>query len=212
MNQADEFFSKVDKEDSIKELVDGVSEVLVIENKDFLVPTLSSETEELSPGNETSEEIDEEVEGELESSELRPDTQESQEEIEEIEEPEEEESEEDESYDSEEVSSDEETGSLSEENTEDNDGAEYTQEESTESDADIQQGGVLQSISESHQYMFIQELFAGDSNKFQDAIAHVEEHQSFDEAVEYLVQSYARELDWNMNSDEVKELLKVIFR
>ncbi len=71
---------------------------------------------------------------------------------------------------------------------------------------------MMSSISVNQQYMFAQELFNGDANTFQKAISELESFESFDESVEHLVSQYARKYDWDMNSDEVKELLKVIFR
>lgn len=75
-----------------------------------------------------------------------------------------------------------------------------------------QPGTILSSVSVNQKYMFVQELFDGDANTFQKALAEIEYSGSFDDAVEYLVTNYARQFDWDMNSDEVKELLKVIFR
>ncbi len=75
-----------------------------------------------------------------------------------------------------------------------------------------QPGSILNSVSVNQKYMFVQELFDGDANTFQKALAEIEHSGSFDDAVEHLVTNYARQYDWDMNSDEVKELLKVIFR
>jgi hypothetical protein len=73
-------------------------------------------------------------------------------------------------------------------------------------------GSIMDSISINHKYMFLQELFGGDNDNFTTAIQDVENMDSFDEAVSYLVSQYSKKYEWNMNSDEVKELLKVIFR
>ena len=73
-------------------------------------------------------------------------------------------------------------------------------------------GSISSGISVNQKYMFVQELFGADANAFQTSIAEIENFSSFDEAVEYLVTNYARQFDWDMNSDEVKELLKVVFR
>lgn len=75
-----------------------------------------------------------------------------------------------------------------------------------------QPGAILNSVSVNQKYMFVQELFDGDANTFQKALTEIEHSGSFDDAVEHLVTNYARQYDWDMNSDEVKELLKVIFR
>jgi len=71
---------------------------------------------------------------------------------------------------------------------------------------------IMEAISVNNRYMFVNDLFEGDKEEFTDAIERIEECESFDEAVEILVQEYARNYDWDMNSDEVKELLKVVFR
>lgn len=73
-------------------------------------------------------------------------------------------------------------------------------------------GSIMEAISVNNRYMFIKELFEGDSDEFNDAIEDLETCTSFDDAVEMLVQTHAKNLDWDMNSNEVKELLKVIFR
>lgn len=72
--------------------------------------------------------------------------------------------------------------------------------------------GILGLISLNHRYMFIKELFRNDKNEFENALFELEQYQSFDESVEYLVQSYAKHNEWDMQSDEVKEFLKVLFR
>lgn len=71
---------------------------------------------------------------------------------------------------------------------------------------------VFDAISINHRYMFLQELFDGDNELFTAALKEVDDCDTFDEAVEMLVQSYAKEFFWDMNSEEVKELLKVIYR
>jgi hypothetical protein len=71
---------------------------------------------------------------------------------------------------------------------------------------------VFEAISINHRYMFLQELFDGDNELFTTALKEVDACDSFDEAVEKLVQNYAKDFFWDMNSDEVKELLKVVYR
>jgi VIT1/CCC1 family predicted Fe2+/Mn2+ transporter len=70
----------------------------------------------------------------------------------------------------------------------------------------------MEAISVNHRYMFTKELFDGSREAFTEAIAAIEACESFDDAVELLVQTYAKERAWDMNSEEVKELLKVVFR
>lgn len=71
---------------------------------------------------------------------------------------------------------------------------------------------ILESISLNHRYMFIQELFSNDKNLFESALDELENIDSFDASVEFLVQNYAKQHSWDMQSDEVKEFLKVLFR
>lgn len=73
-------------------------------------------------------------------------------------------------------------------------------------------GGILELISLNHRYMFIKELFRNDKNEFENALYELEQYNSFDESVEFLVQGYAKHNEWDMQSDEVKEFLKVLFR
>ncbi|HHP7240604.1 MAG TPA: hypothetical protein ACFCUD_02980 [Cyclobacteriaceae bacterium] len=71
---------------------------------------------------------------------------------------------------------------------------------------------ILSSISLNQQFMFSRDLFNDDKETFEEAISKVDGMDSFDEAVSLLVKEYAKKYKWDMNSPEVKELLKVIFR
>lgn len=71
---------------------------------------------------------------------------------------------------------------------------------------------VLSSISVNQRYMFINELFEGDNEEFLVAFDKIEECKSFDDSVELLVNGYAKKYGWDMGSDNVKELLKTVFR
>lgn len=71
---------------------------------------------------------------------------------------------------------------------------------------------IMEAISVNHRYMFTKELFDGDRDAFVSAVDRLESCESFDDAVELLVQNYAKQRSWDMNSEEVKELLKVVFR
>lgn len=71
---------------------------------------------------------------------------------------------------------------------------------------------ILEAISLNHRYMFINELFDGEADLFAEALEKVDNSDSFDNSVEVLVSTYAKDFHWDMNSDEVKELLKIIFR
>ncbi len=75
-----------------------------------------------------------------------------------------------------------------------------------------QLNSIMEAISVNHRYMFTKELFDGDRDAFVEAISTIDGKDSFDDAVELMVQKYANKRGWDMNSDEVKELLKVVFR
>jgi len=71
---------------------------------------------------------------------------------------------------------------------------------------------IMELISVNHRYMFIKELFRNDKNEFENALYELQEYDNFDDSVEFLVQGYAKHNEWDMQSDEVKEFLKVLFR
>lgn len=71
---------------------------------------------------------------------------------------------------------------------------------------------VLEAVSVNQEYMFTTELFGGEKSIFLDAVEKIESCDSFDESVEMLVSNYSKDYSWDMNSVEVKELLKVVFR
>lgn len=71
---------------------------------------------------------------------------------------------------------------------------------------------IQKSISVNQRYMFLNDLFGGDGEVYETALIQVENCASFDDSVELLVQNYSKKFEWDMNSDEVKELLKVIFK
>lgn len=67
-------------------------------------------------------------------------------------------------------------------------------------------------ININQRYMFVNDLFEGNEEDYETAMDEVENCDSFDSSVELLVQTYAKKYQWDMNADEVKELLKVIFK
>ncbi len=82
--------------------------------------------------------------------------------------------------------------------------------------AEVHQSQKIESITGSitvnQRYMFVNELFSNDGDLFVEAMGKVEGCESFDEAVELLIQSYSKKLEWDMNAPEVKELLKIVFK
>ncbi len=93
-----------------------------------------------------------------------------------------------------------------------NDQFEVTEKTVVEHHEEEKSSSLMKSISVNHQFMFVKELFKDDQVSFQNALYDLEEYDSFDDAVEFLVQGYAKEFEWDMQSNEVKELLKVLFR
>lgn len=79
-------------------------------------------------------------------------------------------------------------------------------------DSNKKESSILELISLNHRYMFIKELFLNDKHEFENALVELEDYDSFDTSVEFLVQGYAKHNEWDMQSDEVKEFLKVLFR
>jgi|TARA_B110000091_G_scaffold138588_1_gene148173 hypothetical protein len=71
---------------------------------------------------------------------------------------------------------------------------------------------ILSNISINHQYMFVKELFGDSDKKFKATITKIERLENFDAAVEYLIRNDAKEYQWDMSAEIVKELLKIIFR
>lgn len=68
------------------------------------------------------------------------------------------------------------------------------------------------SINLNQRYMFVNDLFEGNEADYNKALDEIDSSDSFDSSVEILVQNYSKKYVWDMNSDEVKELLKVIFK
>jgi hypothetical protein len=75
-----------------------------------------------------------------------------------------------------------------------------------------QSSDLLKSISVNNQFMFIRDLFNDDKVEFENTIYELEKLESFDDSVEFLVQGTAKENNWDMQSEVVKEFLKVLFR
>lgn len=239
---ADDYFADVDLSESQERLFTNLSEVAHIKLEDLLdeeefvdITHFEEDLEEEEPEVEeapaqeqevvepVAEEVEEPEEKEEVPVEPEPEPEKAPEEVSE-EEPEDEPDPVEEPETSEEVEeeTEPEPNSQSEENDETeepenatlNDQFSESKEESLAEKLEKEEkpGTILSSVSVNQKYMFVQELFEGDANTFQKALAEIEYSGSFDDAVEYLVTNYARQFDWDMNSDEVKELLKVIFR
>lgn len=80
--------------------------------------------------------------------------------------------------------------------------------------ADLHAAKPISSIKEhitlNQRYMFAQELFNNDSEAFAHAIERVEEQATLDNALQVLVDEFASQRGWDMESSPVIELLDVI--
>ncbi len=206
-------FTELDTESVSEDLATKLSDVLVVNKSDLILHDISLETED---NIEVVQDVDSvenpDIDPEVMDEEVSEDTDSSPTEHEEIMEPEQASSE----LPTTEGISEETEDDIPESDEETAKTLNDTFEVEAKTLADIHEEkaitSIMDSISINHKYMFLQELFDGDNEAFSKAIEEVEACNSFDESVEMLVQSYAKEYEWDMNSDEVKELLKVIFR
>ncbi len=79
----------------------------------------------------------------------------------------------------------------------------------------LMQGSVNQlsrDIAINQRFMFTKTLFAGDPERMQHALEKIDDMDNFMDAVEMLNENYVHELSWDVNSEEVQELLQMIFR
>jgi cell fate (sporulation/competence/biofilm development) regulator YmcA (YheA/YmcA/DUF963 family) len=60
--------------------------------------------------------------------------------------------------------------------------------------------------------MFTKELFDGNADLLRHALKSVDEVNSFDEAVDLINSRFVLELNWDVDSEEVKEFMQQIFR
>ncbi len=65
-------------------------------------------------------------------------------------------------------------------------------------------------ISINQRFMFINELFAGDANTYNQALERVDNCQSMNEALNYLQQNHVKPQQWDMESEEVAEFMDVL--
>ena len=76
--------------------------------------------------------------------------------------------------------------------------------------------GSIKELSESiglnQKFMFTKVLFDGNPDLMSHALKSIDQCESFADAIELLNQRFVGELNWDKNSDEVNELLQLIFR
>ncbi len=80
--------------------------------------------------------------------------------------------------------------------------------------AQIHQNKKIQSIKKhisiNQRFMFVNELFGGDTEKFNTVIDRLEDLSSYEDAIDFLVKNHAKEYEWVMESEEVVEFLEVL--
>jgi hypothetical protein len=76
--------------------------------------------------------------------------------------------------------------------------------------------GILGELSESlalnQRFMFTKELFDGNADLLKHALKTIDEAGSFESAVEMINIRYVAELDWDTNSEAVREFLQLVYR
>lgn len=65
-------------------------------------------------------------------------------------------------------------------------------------------------ISINQRFMFINELFNGDADIYNDALEKVDNCQSMNEALDYLQKNFVQQYQWDMESEEVAEFMDVL--
>ena len=76
--------------------------------------------------------------------------------------------------------------------------------------------GILGELSESlalnQRFMFTKELFDGNADLLKHALRTIDDSPTFESAVELINSRYVQELDWDTNSEAVREFLQLVFR
>ena len=69
---------------------------------------------------------------------------------------------------------------------------------------------ILANISVNQRYMFVNDLFSGDTDQFTKAFEKLEGHQNYQEAVDDLNNTYAGPNHWDLASAPYRELLEIL--
>ncbi len=69
---------------------------------------------------------------------------------------------------------------------------------------------IAESISLNDRFMFTNELFGGSKKSFREALDHIENLETNDEAATYLINNFARPYAWDMEATETKQLLNLV--
>ena len=240
LEEWDQLMDQKSKDSTIEKELDALSQVLEISISDLVEMEDAPDTDEEEPEEEMVLEVREEVEEDLTEEEDEPSEDEIvEDELEDV--ADDSEQEEEPTEDSSVTAESEETSEEEEPVSNDYVHSDSSEEERVEMDDSLNQkfakteetlndqfkeeqvsvaskhqqkkiSSILEAVSLNQEYMFTSELFGGEKDLFLEAVEKIESCNSFDESVEMLVSSYSKEYSWDMNSVEVKELLKVVFR
>ncbi|WP_026953004.1 hypothetical protein [Algoriphagus mannitolivorans] len=73
-------------------------------------------------------------------------------------------------------------------------------------------GELSESLALNQRFMFTKELFDGNADLLKHALKTIDEESSFEAAVELINARYVSELDWDTNSEAVREFLQLVYR
>lgn len=73
-------------------------------------------------------------------------------------------------------------------------------------------GELSESLALNQRFMFIKELFDGNADLLRHALKSIDEAGSFDAAVDLINNRYVSELDWEIDSDVVREFMQLVYR
>jgi hypothetical protein len=73
-------------------------------------------------------------------------------------------------------------------------------------------GSIAKSISLNQKFRFINQLFNGSAEAYNEALTELDQMTSYGQALDLISYRYANQFMWNMDSDEVSELVEVLKR
>jgi hypothetical protein len=73
-------------------------------------------------------------------------------------------------------------------------------------------GSLAKSISLNQKFRFINQLFNGSAEAYNEAIAELDQLTNYGQALDLISYRYANQFMWNMDSDEVTELVEILKR
>lgn len=76
----------------------------------------------------------------------------------------------------------------------------------------VSTGSLAKSISLNQKFRFINQLFNGSADAYNEAIAELDQMTNYGQALDMISYRYANQFMWNMESDEVTELVEILKR